>query len=528
MGFMNLDVGGIQQQIAIQGDEPTDDELRAILEAHQSGVFGEDEGTDLDEPIQPQESEDLPAENLVAPEGPIGIVPTDVRESVRETVEEQKGLMQFAIEAGPSIASTLLGAAAGAPLGPLGVVGGGMIGGLGGEVAAQEIGLAPSSDAALALSAAGPLLGPSIAGGFKLLGRGGGFVLSKAPFVKSARAINKMASSVEEMESFGTQILLKQKGLLSKPAGDLYEAVRKSGVIVPKKVVDKSIQVIDEMIDKFSLVKGFREVNQAIKVLKDAKNALLKEDVSLDTFVLVRSLVGRAGARATSKGGVPEDAAKHSFEVISSGLDDIAKMKNLTGRQARIAKAAIRRSKLEFSIKDMEGGIAKYMKPVDAESVEFNIKGFQKWLMDITNPKHKNFNKNFVDALKDDLPHIKERAGEIAKVLKSSSPGGPGSLVVRGQSAGIGALIGGWLGGGTGAAIGAVGGASGPEMLVSILTSKAGSKALEYALNIGKGELNLKTWMIIGQIATQSLSPAKETKVPETLSGAAFHMPQSL
>ncbi len=502
--------------IEIEGDTPNEIEQNAIL-----GALSENEEEAPIEPEVPVEPE-VPAE---PEEGPLGLIPAETRGKVRETIENQPGILQFLAEASPSVGGALAGGAAGSLLGPFGTIGGAIAGGLAGETVAQETGVAPESELNLALSAAGPVLGPAVGATFKGGRRLLGAISTKIPFAAAARSKNTVGSVVQEFESMGTRILDKQTGLVSRKASEIYDAVRKAGVRVPGKTLNNTRDAISNLVQEMNATKSFPEVRQALNHLKKVSETIssgkastilgptgkpitVANDISIDTLVALRQQLGVAVRRAESAGGVKLGSAKKVFATISDDLDKIATDPSLTGRAARLAKAAVQRAKLEFSVKDMEMAVARFTKDIDSkQGVGINIKGFQKWFRDITNPKSKQFSKNFTEALKDDIPTIKKRVDVLAKILGASGSGGPGSLVIRGRltTTAVGAMAGLGFGGPFGGAVGAFAGANAPEMLTSMLTSKAGAAFLESAANLGKGELNIRTWIAAGEAATRSL-----------------------
>lgn len=525
MGSITVEGLGI---VEIEGDEPNEIEQNAIL----SKLAEDDEdpvAAQVEEPAAPTAPD--PNAPTKPREGPLGIVPKEVRGSVRETVENQPGLLQLITELAPSVGGALVGAAAGTPFGPPGILTGAIIGGVGGETIGQETGVAPESKLNIALSAGGPVLGPAVGSVVKAGRRVAGFLSTKLPFAAAARAKNVVGEVVDEFESLGTRILDKQTGLQARPASDLYGAVRRSGVVAPGKFLDNTRDAINRLKLEMSPSQDLEEVGQALKMLEriagtiaPGKPSLIinkagqaisaPNTVSIDTLVAIRQQVGIAVRRAESKGGVKLGAAKKLFATISDDLDRIASSPDLSRRAARLAQAAVKRAKLEFSVKDFEGAVAKFTKDTpDATGTVININGLQKWLRDVTNPKHANFDKNFVTALKDELPAIKERMVTLSKILgKGGSAGGPGSLVIRGRltSQAVGIMAGLGMAGPTGGIIGALIGTHAPEMLVGMLTTKTGSAFLEGAANLGKGTINIKSWIAAGQAATRLTGEQKE------------------
>ena len=495
MGDIYIEGLGI---IDIKGDVPDDEETQAIL----SSMPDEQEI----EPVIPDIQEEVidPVEE-VSDAGPIGVVPEEVRGSVRETVENQSGLLQLLAEMSPSIGGTMAGTAAGTPFGPLGMIAGAAIGGAGGEMLAQETGIAPQSDLNIGLSAGAPVVGPAVGGAFRLGRRGVGMLPSILPFARAARARNILPKAIEEYESMGTKILSEQEGLMAKPSSELYEAVKRSGVTIPQNALAGTHSAISGLVDEMKALKAFPEVKQARNVLKQLRDTI-DGDISIDTLVHTRQLLGVVVRRAESGGGIKLGSAKKAFAAINDDLDWIASDPSLTGRAASLAKTAVKRAKLEFAVKDLEAGIANFIKDETTKEgvgmVTINAKGLQKWLRDISNPKSAKFDKNFVSALGDNLPLIKANLDELAKVLGNTGSG-VGELVIRGRltSMVVGGLAGMGLGGPFIAAGGALIGTRIPEMLTGILTKKSGAAFLERVVRLGKGNINTKAWILATQLA---------------------------
>ena len=275
--------------------------------------------------------------------------------------------------------------------------------------------------------------------------------------------------------------------------------------------------------------KDFPEVDQAMKALtrlhgtlfkpaQDASGKFIQNDISIDTLVRTRQLLGNIVNRAESAGGVKLGSAKEAFKAISDDLDKIASSPSLTGEAAKVAKSATQRAKLEFAVKNMESAVAQFTKQ-EGDDLVINVKSLNKWLRDITNPKSKKFDKNFTDALKDEIPDIKKRLDELTKIIGSKNPGGPGSLVVRGRltSAAVGAMAGVGAGGPLGGAVGALIGTNVPEMLTAAMSTKMGAQFLNKAVNAGKGSINMRTWVTLGEIVTRSAGESQEAPVKAEL-----------
>lgn len=517
--------------VEIEGDIPTDEEQTAILGA--LGNIGNEE--------RRQEQDLFPAENppeeqtRVAPtggdylqgtglrlqpikprEGPLGIMPAETRGQVRSSIEKQPGLVQLAAEISPSVVGSIGGGVLGSGLGPMGTVGGAMLGGMAGELLAQESGVAPNSELNMALAGGGPLLGPALGGGLRLGRRAIGATVERLPYVKVARARNILGRTVDEFESVGTRILAKQKGLLARTRGDLYKAAERAGVKVSDKAFASTKATILKLAKELEPISAFPEVRQSQKVLRQVAYTLLTNPngLSIETILKVRSFVGAAVSQAEKKGGQPLGTAKQIFASLSDDLDRVASSPFKKGRQARLAQAAVKRAKLEFAVKDLEGAVSKFTTET-ADGVSINFKRLSEWLRQVTDHRHPRYDKNFSSALKDEIPELKERLIKLAAIAEAGSPGGPGSLVLRSKGAKAGAAVfGGLLGlvgaGPIGATVGAISGASMPEMLVAILTTKPGAAFLEKAVSLGKGSIHMREWIVAGEIALRALGEGKE------------------
>lgn len=547
--------------VELKGDNPDERELRAIL-----GAFPDD---DAPEPvIAPQEglSDGLEPEPTVGePQKALpsrtGIVPQGIRGRVRQAVEDQPGLLQFLTELSPSAGGAALGAAAGAPLGPPGILAGGIIGGVAGEFLGQETGIAPRSNVNLALAGGGPLIGRGVAAVVRGTGRLAGRGFTGFPPMKTARARVTARKSFEGVESFGSRVLSEQQGLMARSASDLYRAVRRSGVTIRAGELPATRNAISELIAEIEPVKAFPEARQAMRLLQTIENTLTgkrtvekvrtldiagfelddltktrltelvsettEKEISFDTFIRIRQLVGAAVGRAESAAGIKLGKAKAAFSAISDDLETLAR-KQKTSRPARLAKVAVQRAKLEFAVRDVERIMARFSKPIAGQegSMTLNAKGMLKELTDLTNPKSKKFDKNIVNALGKELTTFKSRLNALAKIGEGSgSPAGPGSIVVRGIGARagrsvVGALTGGAVGlgagGPVGAAVGGLAGASLPEMLTAMFMSRPGFAVLETAARLGRGQVSQRAWILAGQIVTRAAAAeGKESPLDE-------------
>jgi hypothetical protein len=438
------------------------------------------------------------------------------KEKTRGAIEDAPGLVQLVAEMTPSVTGAVAGGTIATALlprqAPVSTAIGTIIGGFGGEFIGQKSGISPESDLNLVLSGAGPMLGVAAGSTIKLGKAALGLATRKLPFTRTALAQINLRNAVPEFESLGTKILTSPRGLVKPtgsgafepiPGSEIYKAVRDAGVLVDASELRGTLTALSEVQQQLAKTKAFPKVKQAVNALKAVSASLQGPNLSMDDLVATRQLIGEISK--LSKGGVKEGASKKIFGAIAADMDRMASRPGLTKRAARLAKQAAKRAKLEFSVKELEAGVARFIKPVE-DGFEFNVKGMQKWLNDVSNPKSKQFNKNFSEALKDDLPQIKERLAELAKLGRAGqSPGGPGSIVMRGRFAAIGALIGGFAGGGIGAGAGALAGAAAPEMIVGALVTTRASNFLLKAAKAGEGAINIRAWAALGEILVRSM-----------------------
>ncbi len=496
--------------VEIAGDEPTPEEGAAI-------AAGLDPPPGIPEPIG------LPDIQSIG-EGRTGLIPEQIRTGIREEVKALPGLLEFIAEMTPATVGAIGGGILGAVGGPPGVLAGATVGGLFGEFAAQEAGITPESDVALGAAALGPVVGRGIGAVARGGAKAGAFAASKLPPVKAALGKVIAEKVVPEFTRISTIIIENQRGLMKFPTDRLYAAARKAGVRIPAIEFRPVFSAFNELITELKVYSAFPEAQQAIGLIQAAMETLAPTartrggkaatgvGVSIDTVVAAHSMVGAAVKRASSAKGLRFGSSKKVFKELSSILDKVAAGKGPAKRAATIAKAAIARAKLGFAVSDFEGAVANFSKIRPGEDVvTMEIGQMQNWLLQVTNPKSPAFKKNFTEALKKELPAIKERLLELGKLVGTGSAAGPGSIVVRGIGAHTGralavavfSLAGFGSGGFVGAGVGAMIGASMPEMMVAMLTSKVGFKTLQKTLAGGTGEVSAKTWFAIGELVTR-------------------------
>ena len=512
---------------------PNDIETQAILKALQESVQERDISfaSSAEEPdivtrqiTVPGLDEQPEEQPPVALPSRTGIVSPESRGRVREAVEEQPGFLQFLTEMSPATVGTLAGITLMAPV-PIpgarvfGAMGGGVIG----EFLAQEVGLAPRSDVNLALSAIGPVVG-KVGGATK---RGvqrlvGGRVAGFPPAAQAAAQVTAKRA-FEEFETLGGKILAKQKGLTARPADDLFEAVRKAGVTISGARLVNTQKAIRQLVQEMQPLKEFPEVAQSMKVLLQLEKSL-KGQVSFETFIGARAIIGASIQRFKSAGGTKLGKAKQAFAAMSKDLEEISQKLQIVAdpkgkfvsrtkpaRAAKLARSAITRAKLEFAVADVEELVAKSIR-VEGSNIVLDAKGMLKAFIVKTNPKSRQFDKNFVDALADDIPLIKARLAVLSEIAEKAKSGA-GGLVIAQAGAKVGRSIAGAAVGvvtaglATGspvvAGLGGIAGAKIPGKLTALLASERGFKFLEAAARFGRGEISERAWAVAGQILTR-------------------------
>ena len=519
MGNIRVDGLGV---VEIAGDEPTPDEVAAISRAL-SGKAGETYAAQ--EQQRAAGGPEAPAsQRPLLPEGRTGLVSPETRASVRETVEAQPGAVGFLAEMTPAKVGTAVGGALGTAIPPHGAftIPGAMAGGLLGEFLGQEVGITPESNFALGASAAGPVAGPAAGAVLRWVRKGVGMGVTGLPAAASAAARTAEREAVAEFDSLGGQILTGRGGGTARPASELYKLAREAGAVIPVDRLQNTARALTELTDEASKVAAFPEAKQALAVLENVKETLSQQGTSLDldTLVRARQLVGAAVDRFLNAGGITLGSAKKVFRSISDDLDALATEPTKAGAAAGTFLQATARAKLEFSVRDFEAAVARFTSDIPGEgAAKLNVAGLQKWLRDISNPKHADFDKNFTTALDAHLSAIKQRLSDLAKITEVGGPAGPGSIVVRNIGARTGAGVAGFfVGGPVGAGVGALFGARIPEGITAVLMSQRGSALLKRFARMGKGDVHAERWAVIGQVVGQGMlerrTPSVEQQVP--------------
>jgi len=489
-----------------------------------------DEIVSQGQPLVPQQ------QDTAVREGPLGIIPSDFRSFVKESIDRPSGsidlprpVRQFALQSSLPIAGATAGGALGlatGPLAPLAVPVLAGAGAAGGEILSQELGISPESRLNLILSGLGPFLAPAAR-----LVKGGSGILSslaqKAPPFKKAAARAALDEFTKQSGSIGTRILSVQKGLMARESKVLFRAARikKSPLTSTDfRRTQSALKALENEADGFKSIPEGRQILRSIKAVRDDLGLAVKRDpktgrmlprkpVDTETLGRVRQLLGASIGRLESEAGVKLGSAKKTFSAMSDDLDNIAVAPGLKGEAAMLRRAAGQRAKLEFAVKDLEEIVSKSKSTIKGEGTDIVINGKQ--VLDNINklidPKSPKFDKNFATALKDELPEIIDFFGKVNNLSSATgSAGGPGSLVYRGLTAGFGATVGGVVGGGPGGVAGAVLGAQAPELITAALLSPTGRKVMLRAAQAGQGSINDLHWAILGEFLAQAAPKRQE------------------
>ncbi len=514
-------VEGLRQPVEIAGETPTPEEEQAIRE-----LLLRQSTEDVDalaERSNMQQEVNARLGTAANPGEARHVSGLDFMQAkMREQVEGLTPTVQAGAEMAPAIAGGVAGAKLGAMSGnPIVMALSSGAGALMAEWTAQQSGIAPESNLNLALAGGGPATGIAAASGLKLARRGVGGVVGLLPPVKTALKRIAEGESIREFESIGAKIFAQQKGLMSRPANQLYEAAKRSGATVPAAELKNTIAALQELTDDLIVIQSFPAAKQTLALVEDTLQALTsQQEVSFKTLVMLRKAIGGSVRQAEKSSGVNFGASPKLFKSMADDIDAIAKGGSPARRPARVSQAASARAKLEFAVTDLEGAVARFTKDVPGEdALALDVSGLQKWFRDATNPKSAKFDKNFTDALKPQLDELRTHINELAKIASAAKgPAGPGSIVFRGATAAggrrvskqtlgpvLGAILGSEMGGTIAAGVGAMIGASGPEMATSLFLSPRGRRMLERVVRLGKGDINAGTWAGLSTFVARSL-----------------------
>jgi hypothetical protein len=425
------------------------------------------------------------------------------RRKTREFVESQPPMLQFLMEMAPATIGTMFGSVGGF----IGAIGGGTAG----ELMGQELGISPRSDFAIGAAAGGPVAGKVLGwawkGGKRVFGKG----IAVLPPMRAALAKHTMRKAVDELEGIAMKVMASQKGYLNFEASRLYKLAEKSGVKIPAFRTTAMRGALAPLARELSMLPNSPQAKAALKVMAEVEQLMSGSSVSFGDLIMARKLIGGAvdHAKTTIKsnklGGV-NGAMKAFFKAAADDLDHLASLGGKTGKHAKIAVAASQRAKLDFAMTDFKAGISSATTFLEGTTTKVvDVSKFRNWLRARVDPDSKFYNKQMDEAFGDQMDGIMENLARLTRFGKSQSPGGFGSLIIRGSGAAWGATIGGMIAGPIGAGIGTMAGAASPEMAAAIFSSRGASKFLERVANLGEGVISEKAWMIAGQIAAQGI-----------------------
>lgn len=468
--------------------------------------------------------------------GPLGFIPPSFREAMATELERPRGfgelpsgVRRFAAQAALPTLGTLAGGALGALGGPVAPITIPLLagaGGLGGELLSEELGISPTNRAAQILSAVAPAAGPLLARGTQLIGRGLSFASKRMPAFRQAQAMIELERVTQRGGAIGAEILNKQKGLMGRRASVLFRAARIAKADLNPADLSRTRGALDLLKREAQDFRSLPEGRQIIRSINQVQADLFERgNITTETLGRVRQLIGASVGRLESQAGVRLGASKKLFSALSDDLDDLGHGTGPASRPATLRMAAGQRAKLEFAVRDFEDIISGAIKAVKGEgnAVAINAKQVLDKLDQLANPKSAGYDKNFVTALKGELPNIRKFFEEVNKIPQPGSPAGPGSIVVRGAGArlgrgifaGLGAMFGFKTGGLVGGTAGALLGAHLPEMVTAALLTPAGRNAMMKIARLGSGTINDIHWATLSQFLAQT--PKLAGPDPESL-----------
>jgi hypothetical protein len=507
------------------------------------------------------------------PEGPLGIISPETRADVGQSLEEitssipvigdlPEGIRSLPVQSALPVLGTAGGVALGLATGPLAPVAVPVFAGIGGftgEILSQELGFSPNSKFAAFMSATGPIAGPAFGRFQKLAKRFFGFAISKSPPARAAIARIQLGDAVKKGKTIGAEILERQTGLLGKKSKVLFRASKIVRAPIEPSDLANTRKALSLLKNEAEAFKSFPEGRQILRTIRQIEDDLLSQnrqipggvvqdfiprqlppigqeiteelklpligaEITTESLTRIKQLIGASTRRLEAASGVKFGASKKFFSALSKDVDGLIAGGGRKGKAAFLAKAAGKRAKLEFAVKDLEDlvlGATGALKG-EGDAVVISGKRLLENLTKVTDPKSKSFNKNFAEALKDEMPKIVRFFEEVNQV-SVVSPGGPGSIVYRGITAGVGATIGGVLGTPLGpigqkigAGMGAFAGAQAPEMITSLLLTPGGRKFLKATMKAGTGHIDDLHWAVMAQYMAQGVTPRKSQKREDT------------
>lgn len=271
---------------------------------------------------------------------------------------------------------------------------------------------------------------------------------------------------------------------------------------------------MDALEEELATFSAFPEIKQSIRFLRSVRSVFDQDFIGFNEIIGVKKLVGVAvkkAEKALSDSGTKLGSAKLVFKAMADDIDELATFgKGLKGKGARLLQIATKRAKLEFSIDELETVVAQHteLNPDQAAAI-LDINKLRNSLRAMLDPKSKQFNKKFTEALGGEIKPLMDELAVLDKLSKSLNPAGPGSLVIRGLGGAAGGAAGFAAAGPAGAVVGTLAGVGLPEMIMGVLLSTGGRKALRKAMVAGRGQLNAQEWNLIGQAVVQTIKPGE-------------------
>lgn len=442
-----------------------------------------------------------------------------VRGAVRGEVESRPFIEQLTVEMSPALIGTAAGGAVGSAAGPFGTLLGAMAGGLVGEGVGQATGVAPEDDFALVASGAAPGVGRLAASGVRAAQRGGAGFLNRVPGVQAARAQIAERQAAEDFTRFSESVLASQKGLLSRPSEDLFQVLERFDRTVPVQRFQDTTQAMRDLRGQLADIIEFPAAAAASRQIDQLLSVLTREEeVPLSVVMRARSQIGALTKTARDASGTRLGASKRLFNALSNDVERIANDVGPESRVARVALAANDRFKVEAAVEEFDELVSRSSRLIpDQDAVRVNVKSLREDVRKMADPNSPRFNKNFVDGLGDALPRLQENLRVLSQTTEGSRRGaaGPGSLVIRGRTAGGGALVGGLIGGPVGAGAGALLGAQIPDMMLGLLTTERGARLMQRAAEAGRGQIDMQNLSNMSQIVAQGLLRGGAIEEPE-------------
>jgi hypothetical protein len=257
----------------------------------------------------------------------------------------------------PAIIPTALtgigGAVAGLP--------GAMLGGMGGEMINQAVGLTPRSDVNIGLSLAAPVVGPAARTGARMFGARGAATIN-------ALAPQEMAAGVAKLEP---QIASKY----------LFDTATQSGALLP---MNKTLASIDTMVSDLKTSAVAEKVRKpAISALERLKLKIQSSGGQVTPKQIQAELEG-LGDMVSQAEGKAKGAFKSVFKAMSHDLDDAANSATSGSSAAETLKEARSTWKREQAVRELKDALMTATKNLRGQGadVQFNAPAIMRELRD--------------------------------------------------------------------------------------------------------------------------------------------------